>query len=355
MTPQICDGNSLWVNDPAQSGADCALACREGHCVDCNDDDTRCVNDRAQRCVGGNWDTGELCVNYCQAGRCINPPSCGVSDKCGTHGYSCCKSFYVPGGSFYLSYDEVRYTEQSFRARVDGFLLDKFEVTVERMRRFLEVYEPKVFKPGSGRAAHILDDTGWDALYPLPATAAELSVALKCSQTDATWAESANDTQATLPINCVDFFVAYAFCIWDGGRLPTEAEWNYAASGGEEQRVYPWSMPVTSEEVSEEHAAYGQVEGLPSLVGSHPKGDSRWLQSDLGGNVSEWTLDFYADPYPSTDCDNCVNTTAAPRKSLRGGDYLTDPYFLSAADRSNAQPNLRRGNIGFRCARDLKP
>ncbi|WP_438024027.1 formylglycine-generating enzyme family protein [Sorangium sp. So ce233] len=65
-----------------------------------------------------------------------------------------------------------------------------------------------------------------------------------------TWShedESADDE--TLPMNCITWFEAMAFCAWDGGRLPTEAEWNYAAAGGEEQRDYPWGDTFAQDRV----------------------------------------------------------------------------------------------------------
>ena len=81
-------------------------------------------------------------------------------------------------------------------------------------------------------------------------------------------------------MNCIDWYTAYAFCIWDGGRLASEAEWNFAAAGGSEQRYYPWGDASLDPTL----ASYGCTEGvwdggstcplsfLPA-VGSHTAGD----------------------------------------------------------------------------------
>src|SRR6185503_5212427 len=105
-------------------------------------------------------------------------------------------------------------------------------------------------------------------------------------------------------MNCVSWFEAFAFCAWDGGRLPTETEWNYAAAGGNEQRVYPWGANIDLTKASYDCAGDGSGTGTPNCmfsdmlpVGSRsPQGDGKWGQADLAGNVWEWTLDWGATP-----------------------------------------------------------
>src|SRR5262249_38767704 len=121
------------------------------------------------------------------------------------------------------------------------------------------------------------------------------------------------------PMACVTWYEVYAFCIWDGGFLPSYTERNYAASGGEEQRPYLWG----SDPPDLNHAQYCPVFCLPHGplldVGSlSPLGDGRYGQADLGGNVWEWVLDNDVGLSSCTDCE-FVDPTSVKRLDPGGG------------------------------------
>jgi sulfatase modifying factor 1 len=339
---------------------------------ECNVNDTRCfVRDPklpavVQSCESGAWQLKEACRDYCRGGSCINSPSCSSSGGlCGPKAQSCCQATEIPGGTFKRSYDGQDFNDDSFEASVSSFALDKFEVTVGRFRKFVATYPLNLPNPGDGKATLTPGDPGWSSNWPLPADKAALIQQLKCEQ--ATWEDTPTSSPDVdqRPINCVSFYLAYAFCIWDGGRLPTEAEWNYAASGGSEQRVYPWSAPHEDTTITPENAVYydgtSEPDLLPSTVGSKSCttsrmscGDGRWGQADLAGNVSEWNLDYFAMPYPTTSCTDCWNTVAQPRRSVRGGSYLEDASSLYASQRADLSPTATRNYLGFRCAHEMK-
>ncbi len=132
------------------------------------------------------------------------------------------------------------YTSTAFPATVSDFRLDRYEVTVARFRRFAAAYSPALVPSGGGRDPNDPSDLGWDPAWNalLPADAHALTEGLKCDAFLQTWTDEP-DANELNPINCVTWYEAFAFCAWDGARLPTEAEWNFAASGGNEQRVYP--------------------------------------------------------------------------------------------------------------------
>jgi formylglycine-generating enzyme required for sulfatase activity len=163
---------------------------------------------------------------------------------------------------------------------------------------------------------------------------------------DWTPASGAKERRAITDAN---WFELYAFCIWDGGFLPTEAEWNYAAAGGDQQRVFPWSDPPTSTSLDATLAVYQN--GMYQDVGSKsPLGDGRWGHADLSGNHWEWTLDFEGDYLvPCTDC--AVLTTSLYKMARGGTAYSTTSATLTSSARTGIQPRDRLSPSGARCAR----
>ena len=286
-------------------------------------------------------------------------PSCsGLAATCGPLGNeSCCTSLLVPGGTFYRSYNGVDFTNANYPATVNDFYLDKYEITVGRFRVFVnEGMGTQKSPPAAGAGANLaITGSGWDSTWntKLAADPNSLTTALKCSAASQTWTDTAGSYEIK-PINCLDWYTAFAFCAWDGGRLATEAEWNYTASGGIEQRYYPWSSPPTSTTIDYSYAVYcgGSCAGTQTVGSKSPKGDGKWGQADLAGNVWEWTLDWYASSFP-IPCDNCADLTSFSGRVLRGGGFANSALGLRSANRSyDYAPNSgNSGNVGSRCAR----
>lgn len=91
--------------------------------------------------------------------------------------------------------------------------------------------------------------------------------------------------------------------------------------------------------------------GGVSFVGfESPKGDGKWGQADLGGNVEEWTLD--SNEMYATQCSDCANLTPGAQRSIRGGAFRNAALYLRGASRISSEvPSARSSNFGIRCAR----
>lgn len=150
------------------------------------------------------------------------------------------------------------------------------------------------------------------------------------------------------PVEQITWFEADAYCRQRGGRLPTEAEWEYAARGPESW-VYPWGDSFVAD-----NAVYFSNSGNQTAnVGSRPEGASWVGAQDLSGNVWEWTSSLY-NPYPYNASDGReANTGSRTNVSrvLRGGSWINNSDSLRAAYRLRYHPDLRNGYSGFRCAR----
>jgi formylglycine-generating enzyme len=257
----------------------------------------------------------------------------------------------VPGGTYARSYDGVGYNDNTNPATISDVGLDIYEVTVGRFRAFVAGYPGNVPAAGTGRNPHDPSDPGWDGawVYQVPRDQPGLLASIACDAALQTWTDAPGENE-NKPMNCLTWYEAFAFCIWDGGRLPTEAEWNYAAAGGSEQRAYPWSAPATSTTVDDTYAVYcGASCRAVQIVGAKsPPGDGKWGHADMAGNLWEWVLDSRgAYPNPCIDCAQ----SASKERVIRGGAFNRPADQLRAA-RPDWYPDAYVGyDAGVRCAR----
>jgi formylglycine-generating enzyme len=276
------------------------------------------------------------------AGAATEPARCaGVPAVCGPAGDAdCCAASLIPGGTFNRSNDPA------YPATVSSFKLDIYEVTVGRFRGFVDAYPASKPAAGSGRNPNDAHDEGWDPAWPLPADRVALLRMLKCDQPKKyAWTDSAAEGEG-LPINCLDFYVSFAFCIWDGGRLPTEAEWNYAAAGGAQQRSLPWSSPAGEGECAQS----GLPQAIQRVGFRSPGCDGRWGQADLSGNVYERTRDWMgAYPVPCVDCAGHTEPEGILFNVDRGGGFYH--WGMSTATRDQLGASTPEADTGVRCAR----
>lgn len=180
-------------------------------------------------------------------------------------------------------------------------------------------------------------------------------------------------TESNPPMNELSWFEARDYCIWRGGRLPTESEWEYAARGPDDLqfpwgdefrgdianhcdqncRDQDWARSLYDSMVNEENNdGYGNT----APVGSYPE-DLSWVGAfGMAGNITEWTSSQYVEyPYDGDDGREVpVDEVISIKYVVRGGSFNFAAYSLLSADRSGRTSRFRYDFVGVRCARDFE-
>jgi formylglycine-generating enzyme len=187
-----------------------------------------------------------------------------------------------------------------------------------------------------------------------------------CRVDGATWrcpegGDSAVEDRLDHPVVHVDHTDALAYCAWAGLRLPTEAEWEYAARGGLVQARYPWGDELTPGGVQRCNIWQGRFPLLNTMddgyLGTAPAESfepNGYGLFNLAGNVWEWCADRWGthhDPAPATDP---TGPATGATRVMRGGSYLCHDSYCNryrVAARTSNDPDSSGGNLGFRCAR----
>lgn len=154
------------------------------------------------------------------------------------------------------------------------------------------------------------------------------------------------------PINCVDWKQAGAFAAWAGARLPSEAEWEFAARSGGKAWVYPWGTEKAScGRAIMDDGGDGCGVNHTWPVCSRPSGNSLQGVCDLAGNVWEWTADHWHASYHGAPHDGSARHRGAFSKVARGGGWYYPATRLRSAARKGFSSSVRYDTIGFRLAR----
>jgi formylglycine-generating enzyme len=291
-------------------------------------------------------------------------------DDCGpARNASCASTIRLPGGTYNVRGDGLA------PATVSPYRLDTYKVTTGRFRKFTEAWLAG-WRPAEGAGKHLhvhggrglaRKDGGYEAGWSTAwngwvgaASRASVPVAsldaatwtshLKCggagANPEASWTTTPAGREAW-PMNCANWFESYAFCIWDGGFLPSEIEWDYAAIGGTEGRRFPWG----AEDVDPTRALYASTQLEP--VGSKPAGNGRWGHAELLGGLQEFVYDVVVTQF-AANCTDCAHDGTYFERTVRGTYFkvsATTVAFVSSVGRSGSNMDLRNAYRGLRCAR----
>jgi serine/threonine-protein kinase len=237
----------------------------------------------------------------------------------------------VPAGDFYMgsrdSDDASAYGDEKpmHVVHLDDFWMDQYEVTNEQFALFLN-------EEGNQEE----DDVNW--------------VNVEDEGSNIIYEDGQYKSRSGYedhPVTYVSWYGAQSYCQWAGKSLPTEAEWEKAARGTD-GRIWPWGSDWDEDKVNSKDAGPGHT----TEVGSYPDGASPYGCMDMAGNAWEWVADRYQWDYyqAAPDHSNPQGPDQGAPRVVRGGSWALPQRLTRCASRFGFLPQVRRDDLGFRCA-----
>lgn len=259
----------------------------------------------------------------------------------------------VKGGTFQMGTDKVYKIDEELHTdekpahsvTLKSFKISQYEITNAQFCAFLNAVENK--REGEGEDCAKDGGTKWLAVGGSHIERNSLGIFVP------------KPGKARHPVLKVSWYGARAYCKWAGGRLPTEAEWEYAFRGGNRSKGYAYSGSNNIDEVAWYSTNVFGPNGRPTagytrMVGS--KKPNELGIYDMSGNIWEWCSDWYDhDYYKNGPGNNPQGPKKGTEKVVRGGCYSTgfDNFMGMAPDRMKAKPEKRSVNIGFRIVKEV--
>ncbi len=244
----------------------------------------------------------------------------------------------VHGGSFKMGSDEDEKTDnQIHTVEIADFYIDKYEVTYNEFQKFID----------ATKYVTDVERDGWSVIYNKKGEAEKVDKIY--------WKHNVNGELMTPaeydnPVVHITWNDADAYAKWAGKRLPTEAEWEYAASGGGSSNNFEFSG---SNKASDVGWYKNNSDKLIHKVGQKIKNELNIY--DMTGNVAEWCQDWYdLNYYTISPEENPKGPESGDNKVIRGGSWLDDDQECAVFSRQSEKNGERSARIGFRCVMDTQ-
>ncbi|HVE60347.1 MAG TPA: formylglycine-generating enzyme family protein [Chitinophagaceae bacterium] len=305
---------------------------------------------------------------------------------------------YIPGGSFMMGGDNNQASEDEYpkhAVQVNGFWMDETEVTNAQFEKFVNAtgyrttaeQKPdweefkKTLPPGTAKPSD-------DILVPASLVFKQTQEGVDLNNYAQWWSwvpgadwkhpqgpNSNIKAKENFPVVHISWYDAMAYCKWAGKRLPTEAEWEFAARGGLSNNIYPWGNEHINNGKSKTNSWEGKFPSYNEKKDGYITGApvrsfvaNGYGLYDMAGNVWEWCSDWYDAGYYKTIANTTTTNPLGPQKSydpdepytskrvLRGGSFLCNDSYCSGyrvARRMKSSPDTGFEHTGFRCAKDV--